>query len=100
MNFFDRATPLWEKGWNVIPIPPEQKACTFKDWQLLSHQHRATKEQLREWNEREPRLNVGALACPETICILDFDNLDALQKIQEETGVPAPQTFEVRSAGR
>jgi P4 family phage/plasmid primase-like protien len=100
MNFFDRATPLWEKGWNVIPIPPEQKACTFKDWQLLSHQHRATKEQLREWNEREPRLNVGVLACPETICILDFDNLDALQKIQEETGVPAPQTFEVRSAGR
>ena len=100
MNFLDKALPLWERGWNVIPIPTEQKACTIKGWASLSGENRATREQLADWNRQEPRLNVGVLACPETVCILDFDNLDALRRIQEETGIPAPRTFEVRSATR
>ena len=96
MNFLDRALPLWERGWNVIPIPPGEKGCFFKGWQRLSGKERATRTQLEEWNAKEPRLNVGVMACPKTICILDFDNMETVERILAETGTPAPVTFEVR----
>src|SRR5207237_8360622 len=74
--------------------------CFFKGWQRLSGKERATRTQLEEWNAKEPRLNVGVMACPKTICILDFDNMETVERILAETGTPAPVTFEVRSGTR
>lgn len=97
LTFLEIAVPLAERGIPVIPVEPLEKRCLLPDWQ-----RRATTdlEQIARWDAENPNYNVGCVAKPEGIVVLDCDVKGLMRRIEEETGQKFPSTLVVRSAGK
>ncbi len=96
-TFLEIAIPLAERGIPIIPVEPGEKRCLLPDWQ-----YRATTsaEQIARWNAENPNYNVGCVAKPDGIVVLDCDVKGLMRRIEEETGHKFPDTLVVRSAGK
>lgn len=93
-TFKQIATALINRGITVVPVQPREKRCTLLGWQ-----NAATTDptQIAEWNAENPNYNVGAVAKPDGVWILDADN-PALSSIIESNCKQAfPDTFMVKS---
>jgi len=89
--FFRASKELLARGIKCIPIPCQEKGCRLKDWPEL-----ATTDlvQIEKWKHQNPRMNAGAVASPEGVCILDIDD----PSIIEQMPAGMPRTFTVKSS--
>ena len=91
MNPFALASAkLTPWGVPLIPIPVGQKGPKLFGWQ-----NRATVDpvQLTSWSDPKYNFNAGCVAKPDGICILDFDDMALLEKIDADI----PPTLRVKS---
>jgi Bifunctional DNA primase/polymerase, N-terminal len=97
MSFKDIALPLIARGIPVIPVQPLEKRCLLPEWQ-----QRCTTETgwIDFWELQDPTYNVGCVAKPNGIVILDCDVKGLAKRIAKETGQTWPRTLVVRSAGK
>lgn len=97
MSFRDIALPLIARGIPVIPVQPLEKRCLLPEWQ-----QRCTTETgwIDFWELQDPTYNVGCVAKPNGIVILDCDVKGLAKRIAKETGQTWPPTLVVRSAGK
>jgi hypothetical protein len=97
MSFKDIALPLIERDIPVIPVQPLLKKCLLPNWQG----HATTRESMIDlWDKENPDYNVGCVAKPNGIAILDCDVKGLAKRIAKETGQEWPATLVVRSAGK
>jgi hypothetical protein len=91
---FKRSTEeMLKRGIRCIPIPPQTKACKLSDWPELASCDPA---QIASWRVSGGlRQNVGAVASPETVAILDIDDKSIMDTLPQ----PMPRTMTVRSNG-
>ncbi|MDH3379608.1 MAG: PriCT-2 domain-containing protein [Gammaproteobacteria bacterium] len=68
--FKDYAPGLYNKGYDVLPIPPGTKGVKVKGWQKID----ITKAQINKWNIEFPGAGVG-IRCGKVVA-LDFDIYD------------------------
>ena len=97
MTFRKIALPLIRRGIPVIPVQPGEKRCVLPQWQGLAS---TIPSQIEFWNQENPEYNVGCVAQPEGIVILDCDVKGLHKRIVQETGQDFPETLIVRSAGK
>jgi Bifunctional DNA primase/polymerase, N-terminal len=66
----------------VIPVQPKEKRCILTGWQ---NQATTDAAKIAEWNAENPKYNVGCVAKPDGIWILDDDSGVLLaRKIRED----------------
>jgi hypothetical protein len=96
-TFLGIATPLIERGIPVIPVAPLEKSGVLKDQFAY-----ATTDllQIEQWNAENPAFNVGVVAKPDGIVVLDCDVVGLIARIERETGHQFPPTLMVKSAGK
>jgi P4 family phage/plasmid primase-like protien len=94
MNFKERATPLIAMGLRVIPVTPHDKDCKLVGWPKLATTDPA---QVEAWNCENPNFNVGVMASPDSVCILDDDAGDLAEQVLRDTGREIPSTYTVRT---
>src|SRR5881628_1139811 len=86
-TFLDRALPLLDRGFSLIPCEPRGKKP------LLGVTHAGTDPAIIEaWAKRWPEANV-AIVADANFCILDIDDGNAFMWI-----ATLPETFSVRSS--
>src|ERR1035441_4871506 len=96
-TFAELAIPLAQRGIPVIPVLPLSKRG-FLDDQFC---HATTEiSQIAQWNRENPDYNVGCVAKPDGIVVLDCDVKGLTRRIESETGHRFPPTLVVRSAGK
>src|SRR5690242_15917098 len=92
MNFIERALPLLERGFSLIPLEKRGKAPQPGPWKGASHRTRDA-ALVTKWGELYPESNV-AIVADENFLILDVDDL---QNFQSKVGMPQP-TLRQRSS--
>src|SRR5438477_1525547 len=90
MNFLDRALPLIERGFSVIPLTPAAKDTLPG----IGVTKRSTSfPQLEKWNNRFPEANV-AICADEHFCILESDDYGLFSELlKQSTGATIPATL-------
>jgi Bifunctional DNA primase/polymerase, N-terminal/AAA domain len=90
LTFLDRAVPLIERGFEVIPILPKEKRPCGSYGPLSRTRDGAT---IQSWQEQFPQANV-AIVSNDEFCILESDDLAQFaQLIKNVTGNDLPQTL-------
>jgi hypothetical protein len=95
MTFYDRALPMVERGWSVIPLGEKSKFGAPNEWQKLAT---TDLKQVDKWDSETMRANCGLVATPDGNWALDFDDLSVIAQIEKETGHKMPTTFVVQSS--
>jgi len=78
MNFLDRAVPLLERGFSIIPLEPKEKKPITAVGGVTRRSRKA--EDVAAWGEKYPEANV-AVCADETFLILDADDAAEMEKI-------------------
>jgi hypothetical protein len=96
-SFRDIALPLIRRGIPVVPVEPGGKRCLLPEWPGRAS---AVESMVEFWHGECPDYNVGCVAQPDGIVILDCDVKGLDKRIVQETGQQFPETLIVRSAGK
>ena len=88
MNFIDRALPLLERGFSVIPLAEHGKSPVGPGATSRSRDINV----ITQWSQLWPNANVGICA-DETITILESDDAARLRRLLREYDVELPETL-------
>ena len=90
-TFAERARPLFDRGIPVIPVAPNGKNATLKDWNTADFGWRDA----LAWDQEA---NVGCVAAAG-FCYLDDDKGNLSEIVEKETGLPLKKlTYTVKTA--
>ncbi|MFZ0799963.1 MAG: bifunctional DNA primase/polymerase [Terriglobales bacterium] len=90
-TFAERARPLFDRGIPVIPVAPNEKNATLKDWNTADFSWRDA----LAWDQEA---NVGCVAAAG-FCYLDDDKGNLSEIVEKETGLPLKKlTYTVKTA--
>jgi len=95
MDIIDSALILAGLGLKIIPVAPRDKNPILFRWQELATSDIPT---ICDWFLRNDQINFGVVGHPDSLCILDCDNPELLERIERETGEKFPDTFMVDSS--
>ncbi len=92
-TFIDRALPLIQRGYYVIPLAPRGKNALVEDWPNKASNVR---KQIEQWNDEWPDANVGCIGRGRIF--LDDDQGDLKERVERETGKMFPATYTVQTS--